>query len=86
MDPNDCNRMLWSSSNLFLLIFVYRPEGKKHEKALEWGVQVVNSVFLADIIHEGKLPAALLPRYTELNQPNEFDPRMSHEASRILGK
>jgi hypothetical protein len=63
-----------------------RPEGKKYEKALEWGVQVVNSIFLADIIHEGRLPATLLPRYTQLNLSNEFNPSTSQEASKILGE
>ena len=67
------------------LVCLHRPGGKKYEKALEWGVQVVNSVFLADIIHKGRLPAALLPRYTLLNQPHEFDPGTSTEAARILG-
>lgn len=84
------SRSVWSgiefgTSYDFLNCFVCRPEGKKYEKALEWGVQVVNSIFLADIIHEGTLPVALLPRYTQLNLPDEFDPRMSCKASRILG-
>lgn len=48
-------------------------------------MQVVNSTFLADIIHQGHLPAALFPRYTELNQRSEFLPENSVEASRMLG-
>ena len=32
-------------------ILFRRGEGRKYEKAKEWGVQVVNSTFIADIIH-----------------------------------
>lgn len=48
-------------------------------------MKVVNSTFLADIIHNGLLPAVLLPRHTALDQPEEFNPKVSFEASRILG-
>lgn len=63
----------------------FRAGGKKYEKALEWGVQVVNSTFLADIIHNGQLPSTVFPRYTSLGRPDEFDTGKSFEASRILG-
>lgn len=80
--------MKWLSSlkELLKLVCLSRPDGKKYEKALEWGVQVVNSIFLADIIHTGQIPGALMPRYTQLNLPNEFDPSTSRETSRILGR
>ena len=61
-----------------------RPEGKKYEMAVEWGVQIVNSLFLADIIHNGQ-PGPSDLRYTQLNLPNEFSSESSSGASRLLG-
>lgn len=37
------------------LVCVYSASGKKYEKAVEWGVTVINASFLADIIHCMKL-------------------------------
>ena len=68
-----------------VLFFFFRPEGKKYEKALEWGIKVVNSKFLADIIHNGQLPTVLSPKYTVFNQPNEFSPASCQEPLRIIG-
>ena len=80
---------MWLTIVKSMLVFssscLSRPEGKKYEKALEWKIKVVNSAFLADIIHNGQLPAVLFHRYTTLNQPNEFSPESCFEASRILG-
>ncbi|CAI8019609.1 PAX-interacting protein 1 [Geodia barretti] len=60
------------------------PSGNKYEKAVEWGVTVVNASFLADIIHNGQVPAVLFPRHTEVGQPHEFLPSHCFEASRLL--
>ena len=64
----------------------YRPEGKKYEKALEWGIQVVNSTFLAEIIHNGREPAVLFPRHTKLGQADEFTSSCCFEATRLLSE
>ena len=66
--------------------FVRRPEGKKYEKALEWGIQVVNAGFLAEIIHNGQVPAVLFPRHTKLGGLDEFSSSASFEAAKLLSK
>ena len=66
--------------------FAYRPEGKKYEKALEWGIQVVNARFLAEIIHNGQVPAVLFPRHTKLGEPDEFSSSACFEATKLLSK
>ena len=65
---------------------MYRPEGKKYEKALEWGVQVVNASFLAEIIHNGQVPAVVFPRHSKLGEPDEFISCPCFEATRLLSK
>ena len=69
-----------------LHVNICRPEGKKYEKALEWGIQVVNATFLADIIHNGQVPAVLFSRHTKLGEPDEFTPCSCFEATRLLSK
>ena len=54
--------------------------------ALEWGVQIVNSKFLAHIIHEGEPPPVLSATYTTLNQLDEFSSDSSQKATLLLGK
>ena len=66
--------------------FAHRPEGKKYEKALEWGIQVVNAGFLAEIIHNGQVPAVLFPRHTKLGGPDEFSSSACFEAAKLLSK
>ena len=79
-------------SHLHIILFILmahvflRPEGKKYEKALEWGVPVVNGTFLAEIIHNGQVPVVLYPRHTNLGQPDEFSPGSCFEAVRLLSK
>ena len=68
------------------LFFDCRPEGKKYEKALEWGIQVVNASFLAEIIHNGQVPAVLFPRHTKLGEPDEFSSSACFEATKLLSK
>ena len=43
-----------------IAILCCRGEGRKYEKAKEWGVQVVNSTFIADIIHSKWIECAWL--------------------------
>ncbi len=63
-----------------------RGEGKKYEMAHQWGVQVVNSRFLAHIIHEGEPPPVLSALYTSLDQPDEFSSDSSTNAAHLLGQ
>ena len=63
-----------------------RPEGKKYEKALEWDIKVVNSTFLAEIIHNGREPAVLFPRHTKLGREDEFTSSCCFEATRLLSE
>jgi len=53
--------------------------------AQEWGVQVVNSRFLAHIIHEGEPPPVLSAHYTSLDQPDEFQSDSASKAALLLG-
>ena len=72
--------------SLSLTLLDYRPEGKKYEKALEWGIQVVNASFLAEIIHNGRVPAVLFPRHTKLGEHDEFSPSACFEATKLLSE
>lgn len=45
--------------------------GKKYEKAQEWGLKIVNSKFIGDIIFTGEIPE-LSERHFALNKDDEF--------------
>jgi len=49
------------------------PEGKKYEKALEWGIPIVNARWLGDMLQAGQaFPYTGSPRYTRLGEPDEL--------------
>ena len=82
--------LLYLIAEFFMFMDIFfvsrRPEGKKYEKALEWGIQVVNAGFLAEIIHNGQVPAVLFPRHTKLGGLDEFSSSACFEATKLLSK
>eukprot|EP00795_Rhopilema_esculentum_P012733 gene12733-3459_t len=50
-----------------------KPEGRKYEKALEWGVSIVNAKWLGDMLQAGQVfPSTGLARYTKLGEADEL--------------
>eukprot|EP00794_Sanderia_malayensis_P016834 gene16833-18532_t len=50
-----------------------RAEGPKYEKAIEWGISIVNAKWLGDMLQAGQaFPCTGLARYTKLGEADEM--------------